>query len=261
MLVGIGAAQPVLEEWDERPERVDAQVFLALDTSRSMLASAGPGKPSRYERAAAAAKGLREALGDVPIGIASMTDRVLPHLFPTSNPRSFDSVLRYSIGVDRPASDEAGNTRATDLEATKAFADGNYFRGGQRRLLVVFTDAESKSIDSGELARAYEDAHIETIMVRFWAEGERVYGPDGVEEAYVPVADSAAVAERYAQAVKGETFDEGELGAAFQAARSKLGSGTEVTYVKTADIQPLGPFVLLAALFPLGFLLWRRNVA
>lgn len=261
VLVGIGAAQPVLEQTDARPERVDAQVFFALDTSRSMLAAAGPGRPTRFDRAVAAARRLRAALGDVPVGIASMTDRVLPHLFPSSNPRSFESVLRYSIGVDRPPSDEAGNRRATDLGTTRAFATGNYFRGTQRRLLVLFTDGESKSVDAGELRRAFAGARIETILLRFWAGGEQVYGPDGVERAYVPDARSASTAESYVRAVKGQTFDERELGAAIAAARSKLGSGTSVTYVKTADVRPLGPFVLLAALFPLGFLLWRRNVA
>jgi hypothetical protein len=260
VLVGVAAAQPVIEQWDERPERVDAQVFFVLDTSRSMLASAGAGKPTRWDRATASARKLHEALGEVPVGIASMTDRVLPHVFPTSNPRSFESVLSYSIGIDRPASDQAGDARATDLNATKAFTDGNYFRGAQRRLLVVFTDGESKRIDTGELTGAFSGGLIDTILLRFWAEGERVYGPDGLEEAYVPDANSAAAAEGYAQAVKGETFDEREFAAAAESARSKLGSGTSVTYIKTADIQPLGPFVLLAGLLPLGFLLWRRNV-
>ena len=103
ILVGIGAAQPVFEEWDERPERMDAQVFFALDTSRSMLAAAGPGQPTRFDRAAAAARQMREALGDVPVGIASITDRALPHLFPSANHASFDAVLLTSANAARQA--------------------------------------------------------------------------------------------------------------------------------------------------------------
>ena len=125
LLVGIAAAQPVLEEWEDRPERVDAQVFFALDTSRSMLASAGPNEPSRFERAVAAARRIRDELGDVPVGVASLTDRVLPHVFPTTNKASFDSVLQWSIGVDRPPSDRAENRRATSLESTSFFARGS----------------------------------------------------------------------------------------------------------------------------------------
>jgi hypothetical protein len=261
LLVGIGTAQPVFEEWDERPERVDAQVLFAFDTSRSMMASRGAGEPTRFDRATAAARQLREALGEVPVGIASMTDRVLPHLFPSSNPRSFDSVLSHAIGVDYPPSDAAGDAKTTDLGTTKFIPEGNYFRGSQRRLLVLFTDAETKRIDLDELTGAFGSSGIKTILLRFWAEGERVYAPDGVEEAYVPDPGSASMAERYAQAVDGETFDENELPAAIEAARSNLGSGSEITLVKTADIHPLGPYVFLAALVPLGFLLWRRNLA
>lgn len=260
VLVGIGAAQPVFEEWDERPERIDAQVFFALDTSRSMLASAGQGRPTRFTRAAAAARQMREALGDVPVGLASLTDRVLPHLFPSGSSQSFDAVLRHSIAVDYPASDEANNRRATDLGATKTLADGNFFRGTQRRVLVIFTDAETNPIKEGELTAAFRDSRISTIVVRFWGQRERVFGPEGVEPEYVADADSAGNAGRYAALVKGEAFHESQLPAAIESVRSKLGSGTSVTNVKTADIHPLGPYVLLLALVPLSFLLVRRNL-
>jgi hypothetical protein len=260
LLVGIGATQPVFEEFDERPERVDAQVFFALDTSRSMLASAGPRRPTRFDRAAAAARQMRTALGDVPVGIASLTDRVLPHLFPSGNHASFDAVLRYSIAVDKPESDLANNRLASNLGATKTFATGNFFRGGRRRVLVLFTDSETQRFDEGELIAAFRDSKIATIVIRFWDERERVYGPDGVENEYVPSANSEGAADRYATILKGESFHESELPAALEAIRSKLGSGTSVTNVKTADIHPLGPYVLLAALLPLGFLLVRRNL-
>jgi hypothetical protein len=261
VLVGIAAAQPVIERFDERPERVDAQAFFAFDTSRSMLASSGVGKPTRWDRAAAAGREMREALGDVPVGIASMTDRVLPHLFPTTNREAFESVLRYSVGVDKPASDLADNTRATDLAATRFFAVGNYFRGATRRLLVIFTDAETKRFEVERLTGAFVDSGVKTILVRFWAPSERVYGPDGVEQAYVPEQSSAAYAQIYARAVHGQTFDENQLGDAVQAARAEFGRGSSTVSVKTVDIQPLGPFLLLVALLPLSFLLVRRNLA
>jgi hypothetical protein len=260
VLVGIAAAQPVLEEWEDRPERVDAQVFIAFDTSRSMLASRGPERPTRFERAAAAARTIREELRDVPVGIATMTDRVLPHLFPSANPVSFDAVIRHSIGVDKPASDQAENRVATDLGTTKHFAAGNFFRAARRRVLVVLTDAESKTFKAEELTGEFSRARITTYLIRFWDPAERVYGPDGVEHAYRPDPGSIELAQTYARAVKGDAFDERELSAAIDAIRSKLGSESAVTSVKTVDIQPLGPFVLIAAVVPLGFLLVRRNL-
>lgn len=262
LLVGIGAAQPVIEDWDERPERVDAQVIFALDTTRSMQASRGPGQPTRFDRAAAAARRMRDSLGPVPVGITSLTDQVLPLLFPTSNRDSFESVLRHSIGVDQPQSDQANNRQATDLGVTRFIASGNFFRGARHRVLVVFTDAQTKRYDVGRLTGAFAGREVATILVRFWRERELVYGPDGVEQAYVPdPAGAAAAAERYAQLVKGKTFEEDELDAAIQAARSELGSEGAITPVRTVDIQPLGPFVLLAALLPLSFLIVRRNLA
>ncbi len=261
VLLGIAAAQPVLEDWTDRPERVDAQVFLALDTSRSMLASAGPGQPSRFDRAAASARQLRDGLGEVPVGIATMTDRVLPHLFPTTNRASFDAVLQWSVGVDRPPSDQAQNRRATSLEATSFFATGNYFRGAKRRVLVLFTDAETLRFRTEEITGDFAGKGIHTVLLRFWGPNERVYGPDGLEPAYVPEPSSAENAQRYAQAVKGETFDEGELPAVLDSVRSRLGSESTVTSVKTVEIAPLGPYLLFAALLPLGFLLVRRNLA
>jgi hypothetical protein len=261
VLVGVAAAQPVLEDWDDRPERVDAQVFLAFDTSRSMLASRGSNQASRFERAIVAARRMREELGDVPVGIATVTDRVLPHLFPSTNRASFEAVLRWSIGVDRPPSDRAENRRATDLGTTSFFVSGNYFRGARHRVLVLFTDAESNRIRPEVLTAEFAGSGVNVILLRFWAEGERLYGPEGVEEAYSPDPESAEIAARYAQAVKGETFDENEVPAAIEAVKSKLGSQAAITRVKTIDIQPLGPFVLLAAFVPLSFLLVRRNLA
>ena len=54
---------------------------------------------------------------------------------------------------------------------------------------------------------------------------------------------------------------EDELDAAIDAVRGRLGSESTITRVRTVDIEPLGPFVLIAALLPLSFLLIRRNLA
>jgi hypothetical protein len=67
-----------------------------------MLASEGRGEPTRYERARAGATELQRGLGDIPVGLASFTDRVLPHLFPTVDERVFRDTAVNSIG-DRAA--------------------------------------------------------------------------------------------------------------------------------------------------------------
>src|SRR2546423_621322 len=84
-LIAAASAQPVVERTATRYARTDAEAFILVDTSRSMLATEGPGKRTRFERAREAARELRAAIPEVPVGLASMTDRVLPHVFPTTD--------------------------------------------------------------------------------------------------------------------------------------------------------------------------------
>jgi hypothetical protein len=261
LLAGIGAAQPVLEERREQPVRTDAQAFVLLDTSRSMLAAPAAGETTRFERAAAAARRVRDSLPELPIGIASLTDRVLPMVFPSADPETFERVLRYSIAVDRPASREANNTVASALDATIVVPERNFFRGPRRRLLVIFTDAETQGLHPRRLEARFRESGIETILVRIGDSAERVFGPTGNVEPYRPSPGSAAAAEAYAEAVSGRAFAEEELDDAIDAAREAVGSGPSTVRVEASDVRPLGPFVFLGALVPLSFLLWRRNLA
>jgi von Willebrand factor type A domain len=260
LLVGVGAAQPVLEERREHPARTDVQAFFLVDTSRSMLAAPAAGEATRFERAVEAARRVREGLPGLPVGLASLTDRVLPMVFPSANPGTFDRVLRYSLGVDRPPSREANNTRASALDATIVVPERNFFRGPRRRLLVVFTDAESQRLHPLRLENRFRDSGIETILVRIGSPEERIYRPDGAVEPYQTDPGSAAIAAAYAQAVGGRAFAEDELADAIEAARVAIGSGRSIRRVVASDVRPLGPFVFLVALVPLSFLLWRRNI-
>src|SRR5262249_17490786 len=65
-LVIVAAAQPVLVRQTARDVRTDAELYVALDTSRSMGASASPGSASREDRAKRFAIALRSALPDIP---------------------------------------------------------------------------------------------------------------------------------------------------------------------------------------------------
>ncbi|HET8652729.1 MAG TPA: hypothetical protein VFM13_09175 [Gaiellaceae bacterium] len=261
VLVGIGAAQPVLESTHEETARSDAQGFFVIDTSRSMLASETAGGTTRFDRARAAALRVRDGLAAVPIGIASITDRTLPLLFPTANRDSFASTLELALGVDRPASSEAGDIRATRFSALAAVGARNFFRGPNRRLVVLFTDAETAPFDGGGIADAFAQANIQLVVVRFWRDGEQVYGASGTPEPYEPDPASADSAEQLASAVGGRAFDEDELDDAIAAARQVVGEGEAVTRSSRTDIDPLAPYVFLAGLLPLGFLLFRRNLA
>ncbi len=68
-LLGLGAAQPAVDTTEERLARADAEVYVVIDTSRSMLAASGAGDQTRFERAQTAALRLRSELPEIPIGL------------------------------------------------------------------------------------------------------------------------------------------------------------------------------------------------
>jgi von Willebrand factor type A domain len=259
-LLAAAAAQPVLIEREDVRARTDVEALVVVDSSRSMLAAAGPGDEARFDRAREAARRLVEAMPDVPVGLASMTDRVLPHAFPTSRPPVFLATLDRALGVEQPPPAES-EPRATSLAALGAVAEGELFSpDAERRLMLVLTDGESRPFAGSDLSATLADAGIETILVQISEPGERVFGPDGEPEpGYVPDPASADVLAALGSQLGG-AFGEDQLDEAIQAARDYVGSGPVESVGREVGATQLAPWAVLAALIPLGFLIWRRNV-
>ena len=186
-LLGLAAAQPVLDTTRTRPERTDAEILVALDTSRSMLASSSPEGSTRYSRATTVARDLATSFRSVPLGLASITDRVLPHAFPTSDARVFVSALQESIGVERPPPAYFYTTQATTLAALQVVPTRNFFSPtAKKRVLIVLTDGETRETGP-RFARAFRRGHhVETFFLRFWDRDERIYASGVAEAAYKP---------------------------------------------------------------------------
>ena len=259
-LLGLAAAQPVVHSEGETRVRDDAEALFVFDTSRSMLASAGPGARTRFERAREAALAMRDALADVPVGVASFTDRVLPHLFATPRSEGFEATVTRALAVDRPPPLGRSTTRSTALGTLVAIPERRYFSPqAERRLVVVFTDGESTPVDAARLRATYRRAEYGAVFLRFWEPGERVFGPGGVPEAYASDPTSGSVLRAVAAAMGGEVVEEGDVARAVDAGRDFLGSGS--TTVVGRDERPvsIAPYAVLAAVLPLGFVLWRRN--
>src|SRR5262249_47400705 len=146
--------------------------------SKSMLARSGPKAPTRFERAIRFGLALRSALSDVPVGVASLTDRPLPHLFPTTNAEDFTAVVRRTLGIERPAPLEIAE-RATDFTPIPELAGSNYFPpNAKRRLVVLLSDGESRPFSPSDLADSLRTDHVGLLIVRFWHSDERVYDSD-----------------------------------------------------------------------------------
>jgi hypothetical protein len=260
LLLGLAATQPVVVDQRTRHVRNDAEAWLVFDTSRSMLASEAIGSPTRLQRAKALASKLRAQLGGVPVGIASLTDRTLPTLFPSPDPEVFAATLHDAIGIEQPPPLEFV-TVATTLEPLDTVRTANFFAPSTtRRLLVIFTDGESRPFSYPTLGRLMrQPPRIRTIIVRLWHADEHVYSQGQMETAYKPDPSSRATVRRLAAATAGRAFDEDQLGAAVATARKDLGSGPAIALGESQGQTRLAPFMALGALLPLSLLLWRRN--
>lgn len=259
-LLGLAAAQPVISGTRERVGRADVEVYLMFDTSRSMLAKRTFESPSRLERAKSIALQVRQSIGNVPVGIASLTDRLLPHLFPTLDSEVFASTLKDAIGIERPPP-AGSNVLATDYNTLSDAATNEYYKPDvEKRLLVAFSDGESRYFDDVVLRRNLDKGNVHILFVQLWHPNEKVFlRADSPDPAYRPDPESARTARRIAQAGDGEVLPEDES-AVENAVRSFVGSGPAQKIREQRTRVSLGPYIALAALLPLGFVLLRRNL-
>jgi hypothetical protein len=252
-LVALAAAQPALR--DERSERMrtDVQALVVVDVSRSMRASAAPGRPTRFERAQRVATEIRNSLPEVPTGVGSLTDRVLPHLFPTPDEEVFTETVARALTPERPAPTERA-IQVTNLAALAAVPRSNIFDRSTRRLLVVLTDGESRPFDAGGVGRALRAAGTGVVPVRMGSPSERIYNDGRLEPRYVPDPLAGEVLDSLATANGRSALGEDDVAGATRVARDFLGSGPTTERGRGERVIALGPFVALLALLPLAFL-------
>jgi hypothetical protein len=250
-LLGLAAAQPALTHTSRPRVLRDAQAVFVVDTSRSMAASATPTSPTRLDRAVAAAVRLRAAIPQVESGLLTLTDRVLPDLLPVPDRSAFDAVAERAVRIESPPPRSA-SVRATRYTALVNVAEGNVFAPrATRRIVVLLTDGESTSVNTGDLAGALPASRgYRFAAIRFWSAGESVFDADGQAEAgYRPDPTGAATLGETAAALGGRSFDEGDLDAAASYVRSLVGGGPTVRAAGTTRTrETLAPYAALAGL-------------
>jgi von Willebrand factor type A domain len=259
-LLGLAAVQPVLARESRPRSRSDVQALFVLDVSRSMAASHVANAPTRLDRAAAAAIELRNAIPDVPAGVLTLTDRVLPNLLPVPDRSGFAGVVDRAVRIESPPPQQIA-VRATSYSALSQIATGNAFSpNAKRRVVVLLTDGESGPFAAGAVAHALSGYDFEAV--RFWKGGESVFDPDGsAEAAYRPDPSGRAVLHDLASSLGGRSYEEDELRPAAAYLRSLAGSGPTVAGVATGQRRlPLAPYVALLALVLLLILAAPRAV-
>jgi len=262
VLLGLAAAQPVLATHSSLTGRDDAAAFFVFDVSRSMSARTASGAPTRLDRARHDAKNLRAKLPGLPVGVASITDRLLPHLFPSVSVNAFNATLDESLAIDRPTSSlPYGNALGTKVGALQDLELGRYFEASaKKRVAVVFSDGETLPNDLSTLPGFLRDGGIKVIFLRYWRPTERVYDDRGhLDLAYVPDPNSEATFEAAARTLSAPVLAPGQAGRAVAEVKRIVGDGPSATRQRELDSFLLTPYVLLVALVPLTFLLARRD--
>ena len=259
--LGVAAAQPVVERTTTARTRTDAEAFVVVDISRSMLARRGLGGQERIDRARSIAREIRSSLGDIRFGVVSLTDRVLPHLFPSADADVFEATLDRSLGIEQPPPRSSLATSATKLDALAAIRTLRFFSPlSRKRLLVVLTDGETQPVAGarlGELLR--RPPAIETVFVHLWHPDERVYTGNIPEAQYRPDPSARAILDGIAESIGASVYAESDGTPASQKARELLGDGPTVVRGEQAGRVPLAPYLAAAALAPLALLLRRLD--
>lgn len=268
-LLGLAAAQPLVERSSTQEVRSDAEAYVVLDVSRSMLAREGLQGTMRIDRAKAAAEELRASLPDVPVGIASLTNRVLPHLFPSANEDVFRATLDKAVGIERPAPGtgfviapgQVNSRNATTFGALAALGTQGFFTPGvEHRVVVVLTDGESTDVSAQQVGESFRRAGIDAVFLQLWGARERVFTNGAAEPQYRPFPEARSVLETLAAATGGSVFDEQGLAGAERKVHDEIGTGTTQRAEDHRGRRvPLAPYLAVAAFLPLGVLLWRRD--
>jgi len=252
-LHGAAAAQPALRTTSGLRVRTDAQAIYVIDTSRSMLAATSPRAHTRIARARAVAVQLRHQLADVPAGVATLTDRVLPDLLPVASADVFDRTVAEAVKIDNPPPQSASTTTATTLGALGVLGTQNFFSPAARhRLAVVLTDGESRPYDVAATARALRRAPgVRVLFIRVSSPGETVFTSGRPEQGYHEDPASRAALTALADAAGGALVDEGSTAAAVRFAHEALGRGPSRMEGLTQRTRTLAPWLALASLLTL----------
>ena len=230
-LFGVAAAQPVAESETALEVRTDAEAYVVIDISRSMLARSGLGGTMRLARAKATAVKLRSALPDVPVGVASLTDRVLPHLFPSADADAFRATVALALGIETPPPRSSLIATATSIDSLGAMATQRFFSArAQKRAIVVLTDGETQGINEARLVPVWRrPPGVDVSFVQFWSREERVFNRGLPEPQYRPDPGARNDLDGLAKVTGARSSTRKELDAVTSRVRSALKRGPTVT--------------------------------
>lgn len=161
--------------------RVSADIVVALDVSRSMLAEDAP--PNRLARAKAEVRELVGELAGHRFGLVAFAGRAVS-LSPLTPDYNFFRLALENVG---PNAVTRGGTRLGDAIRT---AQASFGAGTGSRIILLITDGEDHDSYPADAARAAADAGIRIIAIGFGSEeGSQIMLTDETSGARKPVLD------------------------------------------------------------------------
>ena len=193
--------------------------------------------------------------------MASLTDRTLPHLFPSADADAFRATVALALDIEQPPPRSSFITTATSFDSLAAMSTQRFFSPrAQKRAVVVLTDGESQGVNAARLARVWKrPPGVDVVFVQLWSRDERVFNRGLPEPQYRPNPATRSDLDRLAKATGATIFDESELDDATAHVRSALERGPVVTEGVRKTRVALAPYLLAFAMLPLGLLLWKRE--
>jgi hypothetical protein len=261
VLLAVALAQPVVRYTGAHQVRTDAEAFYIFDVTRSMAAAPSRGAPRRFDRAIDVAERVHQRLASIPSGVATLTDRVVPSVFPTGNDEVFTAALEDALAIGQPPPRGYERT-GTLFAALDTLASGTFYSPtARRRVAIVLTDGESRPFDVRDLRQTLAAGpRVRFTIVRVGSSHDRVWLDKTPDPNFKADPSSQRRTEDLARATGGEVFSPNDTDGIVKSVRDAVGSGPRVERGQLLHVVGLGRWFALAALLPLGYILWRRNL-
>ena len=260
-LVVFAASEPSLRQTKRVQLRQDAEAYLFVDASASMLASASPSAPTRLQQARTAGERFAQALPpDLPLGAGALPQAPLPLTMPIGDRQLFITTINRQTNPGTLPEQYYGGVTATNFSNLSLLTSARFFRKeSKHRIVIVLTDAEGPSFDSTAVAAALQKQHIKLVVVRFGSSGDRIWlHPPNHAPVLVTkfASDLSGLGELrlLTSETGGAFYDQSQVGGAIHKVTRLAGHGPDRPAQPIAlYADSLGPYAVLAAL---PFLAW-----
>ena len=136
----------MLTTTERQTARTSSEVVFVTDVSQSMLAAPRAGAPTRLDRARSVVRRMRAAVPDVPAGVAGLTDRALPYVFPTLDAGVFADTVKRSVLPDAPQPQGIADVASNFVPVAQLARNGFFSPEARHRTCVLVTDGETRSV-------------------------------------------------------------------------------------------------------------------